>query len=262
MSTGIILPSLLSIGASAAETLVFSAQANQSDSQGTPVNGPWTPPQYSQPALTIITTPIVQSTTSGQPDTLQINYVFDAVFRVVHERKVHKTSHPILTGANLSDHAYVEPARVTLEIGMSDVMASYKRSVWTGASTKSISAWLIFKNLQVAKTPLVLTTRLDTYINMIITSIISPDDNKTKFGLRATIVLEELLTAGVSSVASASARPQTTNSTPGGTVQAIVPNGSQVQQFQIPSPLYPNVQTYPSVPGAGTVSSNSLSNLQ
>ncbi len=257
MATGIILPSLLSIATSTSEALIFGQNRNaQVQIQS---NGPWTPPQYSQPALTILTVPATQNSSSGQAQSSQVTYVFDAVFRVLHHRTAHKTSHPVLTGANISDHVYIDPSKVTLEIGMSDAMSSFAQGVWVGASTKSISAWQILKSLQINKTLITLTTRLDTYSNMVIIDASSPDENKTKHALRATFILEELLSASVVSTPSSSARPQTTGSTPTGTVQSTLPNSSQTQQNVIPSPLYPNVQTYPQVPGAGNVSSNSLS---
>src|SRR6185312_1167524 len=130
-----------------------------------------------------------------------------------------------------------------------------------GSSTKSISAWQILKNLQISKTLVTLTTRLDTYSNMVIIDSSSPDENRTKHGLKASFVLEELLSASVLSTASQSARPQTSSSTQSGTIQSVSPNSSQIEQNVIPSPLYPSVKTYPQVPGAGRVSSNSLSQL-
>lgn len=261
MASGIILPSLLTLAASTSEALIFSSDPANDLQQTIGIPGPWTPPQYARPALTIIQVPGTTSDTSGQPDSAPINYVFDAVFRINHHRSIHKTSHPVLTGANLTDHAYIKPSRVSLEIGMSDVQSSYQEGIWTGAATKSISAWQILKDLINIRGPVVLITRLDTYPNMIITDIISPDDNKTQHGLKATIVLEELIIATVTSTVSVSSRPQTTDSTQGGVVQGLSPNNSQVQQFKLPSPLYPNVPTFPTVPGAGSVSSNSLGGL-
>lgn len=265
MSSGIILPSILTLFASASEALVFTSNdqsvASNDSAQSIENDDPWIPPQYSSPAQTILIVPGQSSGTTGQASSAAINYVFDAVFRLHHRRRVRKTTHPILTGANLTDHAYVLPAEVSLEVGMSDVMASYQSGIWTGASSKSISAWQILKQIQLAKTPLILVTRLDTYQNMLIIDVDTTDDNRTKHALKARITLEENLTASIASVAAPSARPQTTGSTQGGIVQGLDPNSSQVQQFKLPSPLYPNVKTYPTVPGAGSVSSNSLSNL-
>ena len=224
--------------------------------------GPWTPPQYSQPALTVLSVPATTSTTSGQPITTISVYVFDAVFKLTHSRTYKKTQHPVLTGASITDHVYAEPARVVLEIGMSDAMASFTNGVWVGASTKSISAWQILKQLGLAKTLFTLSTRLDTYNNMVIVSAVAPDDNKTKHALIATIVLEEIIAASVSSTPNASARPQTSGSTQSGVVQSVPPNQQQVQQNVIPSTLWPNTQTYPNVLGAGSVSSNNLGQNQ
>lgn len=261
MSTGIILPSLFSIATSTSEALIFGSNPSNSAKNQIGLisyDGAWTPPQYSQPALTVLTVNVPNSS-NGQSN--QASYVFDAVFKISHRRTSHKTSHPVLTGANISDHVYILPSRVTLDIGMSDAMSSFENGVWVGSSTKSISAWQILKNLQISKSLVTLTTRLDTYSNMVIIDSSSPDENKTKHGLRATFVLEELLSASVLSIASQSARPQTSNSTQAGTVQSVSPNSSQVEQNVIPSPLYPSVNTYPQVPGAGRVSSNSLSQL-
>lgn len=249
MGTGILLPSLFSIASSTSSSILLS----NANSPGTVSvqGGPWTPPQYAKPALTVITVP---ATTTAGP----VNYVFDAVFRLMHRRSVHKTQHPVLTGANISDHFFVEPARLVLEIGMSDVMSSYKSDMWVGASTKSISAWQILKGLALNGTLVTVTTRLDTYINMQVLDIGSPDDNKTLHGLRATITLEELLSASVSSVSTSSSRSQTTSDSSNSVVSGTGVNPSQEAQNVIPSDQYPDVVTYPQISGAGDVSSNNL----
>lgn len=254
MGAGIFIPSLMSIAASASEIAIFGASSANFTALE---NGPWTPPQYSQPAVTTITVPAVNQNTAGVTDSPQVDYVFDATFRVIHRRVLRKTSHPVLTGANISDHAYIEPARVTLEIGMSDAMASYS-DVWQGASTKSISAWQQMIQLQDSKTLLTLTTRLETYFNMLIVEASANDDYKTSRSLKATFTLEELLSASVTSVSTNSALPQVSDTTNNGIVQSTAPNPSQLSQNQIPSTQYPNVATFPQVPGAGNISSNNL----
>jgi hypothetical protein len=258
--SGILLPTVLSLAASASEIAIFGGNQPNFISLG-----PWTPPQYGLPAVTVLTIPAQASNTTGQPASTEINYVFDAVFRILHKRSVRKTSHPVLTGANISDHSYIVAAQVTFEIGMSDCMASYQDGVWVGASTKSISAWQIIKSILQNKTLLTLTTRLDTYQNMLIMDAIAPDDNKTSHALRATIIMEELLSASVVSIASQSAIPQTTGNTPNGVTQATTPNPTQVSQFQVipgqtdaaTGPVVPGM-LYTAVPGSGDYSSNSI----
>ncbi|HEY1645136.1 MAG TPA: hypothetical protein VGF75_02005, partial [Candidatus Saccharimonadales bacterium] len=113
MASGIILPSVISLAASASEALIFSSNARLvgSNDAAESINNdePWTPPQYSAPAQTILISPGQSNSATGQASSAQINYVFDAVFRLHHRRTVKKTTHPILTGANLTDHAYVLP---------------------------------------------------------------------------------------------------------------------------------------------------------
>jgi hypothetical protein len=260
MGAGINISALLSFSASISEPIIIASDVKNIVTGGifAESSGPWTPPQYAQPALTILTVPPSSNTSNGQPATSATNYVFDAVFRLMHTRRLTKTKHPVLTGANISDHAYIECARVTLEIGMSDAMSSFADGVWVGAATKSISAWQIIKGLQTNKTLLTLTTRLDTYFNMLVVEATSPDEVKTLHGLRASIVLEEQIAGSIASQAVSRARPQTSGSTSGGTIQGTSPNASQVQQNVIPSTLYPDTPTFPQVPGAGNVSSNSL----
>jgi hypothetical protein len=280
MASGAFLP-FGSISAAIADAISYTDFPAQANSPQLVTQGPWTPPQYALPAVTILTVPatigsnystsitfedgVIDTTTPSTAapiyeGTAAINYVFDGVLRLAHKRTLVKTQHPVLTGANISDHAYMKPSRVTMDIIMSDAMAPFKTGLWTGSSTKSVSAWQILKNLQINRTLLTLTTRLDTYYNMLIEDLSAPDDYKTGHGLRCTIVLEELIAASVSSTGSngASSRSQTTGNTPSGTIQSVAPNPSQIQQNAIPSTLWPNTPTYPNVPGAGVVSSNSL----
>lgn len=262
MASGILLPSLVSIATSTSRELMISSLTGQGESTSVSSSGPWSPPQWAQPALTMLTVPASSNSSTGQPAAAPTSYVFDAVFRVLHSRSIRKTQHPVLTGANVSDHAYVEPARVTLEVGMSDAMASFSAGVWVGWSTKSISAYQILKNLALNKTLFTLTTRLDTYSNMLIEHIDAPDENKTLHGLRATFTLGEIIAGGVTSAnSSSSARPQTTGSNSSGTVQSTTPDPSAVSQHVLPSASYPNAPSFSPVPGSGNASSNNLGQL-
>ena len=107
------------------------------------------------------------------------------------------TSHPVQTGANISDHMYLEPVQITMEIGMSDCMASMVRGQWVGAYTKSISAYRKLCELQAARIPFTVLTRLNQYQNMVIRSISVNDDASTLYGLRATVNLQQLILANV-----------------------------------------------------------------
>lgn len=257
MASGIILPVLTSIVSSASEAIIIGSQTASKQalakaisqaplSPGTPLkqsvgnaiapqSARWVPPQYGQPAITMISATYPPFTVSAkQASPVQIDYVFDAVFKIIHRKVLRKTQHPVLTGASISDHAYVEASRVTLEIGMSDAMASYTDTMWTGTAGKSVSAWQKIKEFQNNKMVLTLTTRLDVYSKMMVIEAESNDDRSTKHGLKATIVLEELLSASVISVLDASARPPATNTTSGGVIQSSPVDPNNAADHRIP----------------------------
>jgi hypothetical protein len=179
----------------------------------------------------------------GTPDTI---YVFDAVIRTEHQRRITKTEHPIQTGANVADHAIIEPARVVLEIGMSDAMDSFVPGQWTGNHSKSVNAYQTLVSLAKARQPLTVTTRLETYTNMILTAIEAPDTVETRFGLKATVVFEELFTGTITSQ-QLSSRSDLTGATNLGT-KSPLPVSSDISRF--------THSTLTTVPNAGALSSN------
>ena len=147
-------------------------------------------------------------------------YFFDAVFREDHLSVVRMTEHPVQTGANIVDHAYLMPATLTMEIGMSDAMQSLVSGEWgvtDGIGGKSVNAYQKLLSLQQSRLPLTVHTRLNKYENMVIEQISVQDDYKTQNGLRATITFRQLLVAVVSTTSN-SADSQTTGSTSNGNV--------------------------------------------
>jgi hypothetical protein len=147
------------------------------------------------------------------------NYVFDAFFSINHESTLSITEHPVQTGANISDHAFMEPRTVTFEIGMSDVMQDLSQyisgieSFNNGNSpSRSINAYKVLEKLQQDRIPLTAVTRLGTYNNMLVESLVVPDDKNTTFALKATVTLKEIIVAQVTTV-KISSRPQITDST-------------------------------------------------
>lgn len=143
------------------------------------------------------------------------NYMFDAYFNINHESNLNITEHPVQTGANIADHAYMEPNTVTFEIGMSDAMQDSTDSRFknfTDDATRSITAYRVLRQLQSDRLPIQVITKLHNYRNMLIETISTVEDNKTTYGLRATVTLKELLVANVTTV-KLSARPQKSSET-------------------------------------------------
>lgn len=174
---------------------------------------------------------------------------FDCVMQVEHATAIRKTSHPLQNGANISDHAFVLPARVTLTIGMSDSMASIDlfipslsgilgiRDIMTPFSdrpSRSVSAYQTLEALKNDRVSLTLVTRLQTYENMLIEQIGAVDDYTTKYALKAHVLLEQVRTATLAT-ATVSAKPMATDNTNKGTVQAkpVEQQPGLVERFEI-----------------------------
>ena len=144
---------------------------------------------------------------------------FDAVIKTDHTSKLTMTDHPVEAGANITDHAYVEPSEISMEIGVSDSAFEAGRF---GAGTRSVTAFQELLKLQHSREPLTVVTRLNTYRNMLISSITAPDDFSTMHALKAVIMMREVMVVTAETVTvspRASAQPQKTGSTNKGAVQ-------------------------------------------
>ena len=125
-------------------------------------------------------------------------YFFDAVFSVDTEHSLTVTQHPVQTGANISDHAFVNPIRMTMQVGVSDAMAYRAGADYGGdGKTKSVQAYRLLCKLQELRTPMQVVTRLNTYQNMLIESIDVSDDVSTLCALKATVNLVQVLVVNV-----------------------------------------------------------------
>lgn len=141
------------------------------------------------------------------------NYYFDAIFSTQISSTNTITSHPIQTGANISDHAIENGNELTFQIGMSDVMEKINTSVaYTGDSTRSINAYNAIKQLKKDRLPITVINKFGTFNNLIIQSLVVEDNDNTVTSLRATVVLKEIFVVNVEAV-KVSARPEITDST-------------------------------------------------
>lgn len=148
---------------------------------------------------------------------------FDAIMSCNTQESLTITSHPVQSGANISDHAFRNPTKISMEIAMSDVMAQRVPGQFTNGAglrgvilnmagangSKSVSAYQRLVELQRMRMPFSVKTRLGYYSNMLIESIDVPDDVNTLTGLRCTVNMTEVLVAQVATE-KVSARPWNT----------------------------------------------------
>jgi hypothetical protein len=152
-------------------------------------------------------------------------WFFDAFLRMDHTSKLKITEHPVQTGAAITDHAFLEPTTLTMEIGMTDVAKSIIPDQFTGGWSRSVTAYQVLLELQRQRIPVQILTRLRLYKNMLIEVISVPDDYKTLYGLKVTVAFKEILVAQVTTV-KISQRPQVTDSTNRGVVEPVESNKS------------------------------------
>ena len=114
--------------------------------------------------------------------------LFDAVISVDTDHTSTVTSHPVQSGANMSDHMYENPVTITMEIAMSDAMDSMVHGQWHNAGEKGVSAYRALRDLQKSRIPIDVLTRLDRYQNMVIQSIHVSDDSKTLGGSKRRFI--------------------------------------------------------------------------
>jgi hypothetical protein len=151
-------------------------------------------------------------------------YFFDAVFKEAPTFTNTISSNPVQTGANVNDHVYNNPVTLTLEIGMSDVMTSIKSGQYSSAAnTRSISAFQTFEQLWEQANYMAVSTSFGIFKSMVIQSFAPYRDAKTQNAMKATIVLQQIITVSATeeSIVATSSDSQTTNSTVKNAVNSV-----------------------------------------
>lgn len=157
-------------------------------------------------------------------------WFFDAYLNITHTSRLTITEHPVQTGAALTDHAYLQPRELSMDIGMSNVATSFIPGQFTGGYSRSVTAYQVLKDLQALRVPIQVHTRLGLYQNMLIETLMAPDDHRTLFGLRCTVTFKEMLVAKVKTV-KISERPLVTDSSKRGAVEPSAPNQSMLYKI-------------------------------
>src|SRR5881398_845188 len=149
------------------------------------------------------------------------NLLPDCVMQEVYEDRLQITMHPVESGANVSDHAFVLPRTVEMQIGWAD----YKQ----GQSGYSVQQYLKLLELQGIRDPVTLSCGKRNYSNMLPESITVPNDDKHKWAVAATIRWREVRIAG------ARTRPQINNPATQATPQTTTPPSKFPLTAAVPS---------------------------
>lgn len=146
-----------------------------------------------------------------------------------HQDDVTLTDHPVERGSPITDHAYKNPASLTLVVGWSN-------SSLAGATMGRSYVQIIYERLlklQAAREPFDVTTGKRKYSNMVIVSLATETDEKTENVLIVSVGLREVIIVRTQAVNIVPAREvqaepaKTAETSEAGTKQAVpAPNAN------------------------------------
>lgn len=121
-------------------------------------------------------------------------FFFDATISESHDFENTITENPVQTGANVNDHLFHQPIKVTLQLFQSDCIASIVKGQFAKGTTRSISAVDQLYKFFWDGTIMTLQTSLKNYPAMVIKSCIINKDATTQTAIKATVILQQLIT--------------------------------------------------------------------
>lgn len=207
--------------------------------------------------------PVMRTNVAGSQTTM---FVFDGMRLADHDQSCIPTQHPLQAGYNIADHAVLQPARVVLEVLMSDAIGEYSTGMWSGNPSKSVSAFQQMISLMQNRALITLNTRLQTYFNMLLVNVRAKDDQKSYYGAEMVLTFQQLF-IGTIAVQSNGARSQTTDENAAGQTNGQTPDGTiladhtvgNINPISSSGPVVPSDITGPQnfqIRGSGTISSN------
>lgn len=124
--------------------------------------------------------------------------IFDAVLRESHSKRAQITSNPVETGVSMTDHAFMEPDELTLEVAVSDTPINGEdgdATLFAGGVKRTVSAYAELEAWMQAFIPFTVVTGLKTYQNLMVASIQAEQNKDSAGGLKATVQLRQVIFA-------------------------------------------------------------------
>lgn len=130
----------------------------------------------------------------------------DAVLSETHNNQIRLTKNPIELGADITDHAIIEPKKLNITAQVSDTplgTAAFAQIIdlitglfgtsTTQNLTRSNAAYNAMIQLMELREPIEIQTKLRLYTNMVITNITTTQDKNSSRIALMSIILEEVL---------------------------------------------------------------------
>jgi len=175
----------------------------------------------------------------------------DAVISESHVNEVSLTNNPVELGAEITDHAVVQPKRLNIVAQVSDTpmgLAAFGQIVdlvtglfgtsTTDNITRSNAAYNAIVQLQEAREPIEIQTKLKLYTNMIITNVSVQQDKNTSRIVRMSIDVQqviitqsEIVQLSEDQLQAGSAKEQASPAEKSGRKEAVEPSAATNKSF-------------------------------
>lgn len=119
-------------------------------------------------------------------------YVFDAYLRIQQSQKLAITSHPVETGSPITDNAYVEPKTFQLEILMSETTTGKVYGQF-GLTNRPVNAYNLLNQWQQERKLVTFNGKYGYFPNCLIEEVVPLDDYTTKYAMKASVSLREVI---------------------------------------------------------------------
>ena len=105
---------------------------------------------------------------------------FDGFIDDTINSELEVTSNPVETGVAVTDHAYLKPRQIVMNVKMSDVHQSLVPGQFTGGWSRSVTAFEILQKMQSDRIPVSVVVRLGIFQNMIIQKLVAKNSAENR----------------------------------------------------------------------------------
>lgn len=167
----------------------------------------------------------------GKKNKLQIaNIEVDVCVSESHETDCDITENPVESGAYISDHVQLKPARLTIEGLVSDTPISLFGLSQIGNDNRARKVYDQLLEIQYTAEPIDIITGLTQYSNMVLKTLTVPRNSETGKTLRFNAVFQEIIIIESSEIAAETTSSQFTTKTDTGKVTPKTPGATLLRK--------------------------------
>lgn len=120
-------------------------------------------------------------------------FTFDAVFEVTHDLELEVTDNPVETGVSITDHAYMKPYKVTMQVGVSNNQMHVTNDAFGLGDQRTKTALRELRKMMQRREPFTVLTGLDIYYNMLALSIQVVENAESANSAIFNVTLREII---------------------------------------------------------------------